>query len=303
MFTPHLYSHELLRTLVAIVDSGSFAKASERLHCTQAAVSLQVRRLEEAAEQGLFDKRGRQMVLNAAGHVLVAYARQILALNAEATLALHGRNVDGLLRLGAPQDVAEDHLPEILRKIAAAYPRMRLEVRVERNQQLILGIARGDYDVAVALTSEARQWTLAQPGQVTQLGQPRMQWIAADSFLAKPPHGPLPLVLLEHPCVFRTQAIAALDAANVPYRLAYSTTSLSGLRAAVEAGLGVTARLVARDDEARGIRPLRAKHAGVRLPKLSSLRTLLYQAQDASVPAIALAAELLALRLRADANR
>ncbi len=303
MLSHHLYSHELLRTLVAIVDSGSFAKASERLHCTQAAVSLQVRRLEEAAEQALFNKLGRQMVLNAAGHVLVAYARQILALNAEATLALHGRNVDGLLRLGAPQDVAEDHLPEVLRKISAAYPRMRLEVRVERNQQLMVGIERGDYDVAVALTSAAREWVLSKPGHIAQLGRPRMQWLAADSFTVKPPQGPLPLVLLEHPCVFRTQAIAALEAAKVLYRLAYSTTSLSGLRAAVEAGLGVTARLVARDDGARGIRPIRANMAGVRLPKLSSLRTMLYQTGDANSPAIAMAAQLLAERLHADARR
>jgi DNA-binding transcriptional LysR family regulator len=300
MNSAHLYSHELLRTLVAIADAGSFAKAALALHCTQAAVSLQVKRLEEQAEQALFEKIGRTMALSAAGVVLVDYARRILALNFEAKLALQGRRVDGLLRLGAPQDVAEDHLPHVLRTFSQAYPRMRLEVRVERNQQLIGGIARGDYDVAVALTNDAVKWDeAALPGTITRLSRPKMRWLATQLFSVTPSQGPLPLVLLEHPCIFRTHAVAALDAAGVKYRLAYSTTSLSGLRAAVEAGLGITARMLTQHDHAHGIAPIAA-----RLPKLGTLNMMLYQSiEAAALPAIATLAQLLSERLRADSAR
>jgi DNA-binding transcriptional LysR family regulator len=300
MNNAHLYSHELLRTLVAIADAGNFAKAALALHCTQAAVSLQVKRLEEQAEQALFEKVGRTMALSAAGTVLVGYARRILALNFEAKLALQGRRVDGLLRLGAPQDVAEDHLSYVLRTFSQAYPRMRLEVRVERNQQLIGGIARGDYDVAVALTNDSVKWDdAALPGTITRLGRPKMRWLATQSFSAAQSEGPLPLVLLEHPCIFRTHAVAALDAAGVKYRLAYSTTSLSGLRAAVEAGLGITARMLTQHDHAHGITPIAA-----RLPKLGALNMMLYQSNDTTaLPAIATLGQLLSERLRADTAR
>jgi DNA-binding transcriptional LysR family regulator len=303
MYSRHLYSHELLRTLVAIVDTGGFAKAAAQLHCTQAAVSLQVRRLEEHAEQALFEKSGRQMLITDAGLLLVDYARRILALNLEATHALQGRRIDGTLRLGAPQDVAEDHLPEVLRQFSSVFPRVRLEVRVERNVQIMHGIQRGEYDVAVALSDDEMKWDATKAGKLEKLGQAKMLWLAAQQLAPLAADEPIPLVLLEHPCIFRTHAVAALEAAKVSYRVAYTTTSLSGLRAAVEAGLGITARMLTQRDEERNIAPLAAGIARTRLPKLGALRCLLYQSNDANAPASATLASLLSERLRVDTAR
>jgi DNA-binding transcriptional LysR family regulator len=294
MYSRHLFGHDLLRALVAIADAGSFAKAADALHLTQAAVSLQIRRLEEQTEQPLFERDGRKMVLTDAGRVLVDYARRILALNLEATHALQGRRIDGTLRLGAPQDIAEDHLPEVLRRFASAYPRVRLEVKIDRNQQLVKSMQKGDYDVAIALAEEAFSLEDESVGALEKLGTPKMQWLAAQTSVTQDEDEPLPLVLLEPPCIFRTHALAALDEAGVAYRVAYTTSSLSGLRAAVEAGLGVTARMSTRNDDARGIAPYTPEQKNKHLPRLKPLKLMLFRKRSDTTPAIDTLADLLA---------
>ncbi len=303
MFNHHLFGHELLRTLVAIVDRGSFAKAAEQLHCTQAAVSLQVSRLEAQTELALFAKSGRQMVLTPAGAILVDFARRILALNVEATHALHGHRMDGALRLGAPQDIAEEALPEVLRQFSALFPRVRLEVRVERNQKLIEDIQRGEFDIAVALTLHGFKWQLPASSEISRITQPKMHWLASQHFKVFTPisrDAPLPLILLEPPCIFRTHAVAALEAAGVSYRVAYTTASLSGLRAAIEAGMGVTARLLGSGDRSREITPLTKQPGMKKLPKLSNLHLHLFCKIEPRLPAIAALHQLLKSKLEAE---
>jgi DNA-binding transcriptional LysR family regulator len=293
----HLYSHELLRTLVTVIDEGGSASAAKHLHQTQPAISLQIKRLEEQAGQALFEKIGRQLHPTAAGLLLAEYGRKMLALNLEAAQALKGHELDGLLRLSAPQDVAEDYLPSVLGKFSASFPRMKLEVKVERNQQLVKGIANHEYDVAVVTVDQQFAW---QPDQLTslkQLGSVKMQWLAASSFSVDT--GPLPLVLLEPPCLFRTKAITALDFAKINYRIAYITASLAGLRAAVEAGLGVTARLASSEDYSRNIEPF-SKLPPLKLPKLGSLKTYLYQSLDKRTAATQLLCDLLEAKIRSN---
>jgi DNA-binding transcriptional LysR family regulator len=289
------YSHELLRTLVTVIDSGGFAKAAEILNQTQPAISLQIKRLEEQTEQALFEKVGRQLQPTAAGYRLAEYGRKILAINLEAVQAMQGFQLDGLIRLSAPQDIAEDYLPDVLGKFVAAYPRMQLEVKVERNQQLVKGIANHDYDVAIATVDKQFQWQPEQRVNLKRLNSLNMQWLAAANF-SLPVDDVLPLVLLEPPCLFRTRAIEALDAAQLKYRIAYITASLAGLRAAVEAGLGVTARLASREDYSRNIEPI-TRMPLQRLPKLGSLNTYLYHCPDKRTSATQLLCELLQARV------
>jgi DNA-binding transcriptional LysR family regulator len=292
-----LYSHELLRTLVTVIDEGGLAKAAILLHQTQPAISLQLKRLEEQAQQALFEKVGRKLRPSAAGNLLATYGRKILALNLEATQALHGHELDGVIRLGAPQDIAEDYLSDVLAKFSAAFPRMQLEVRVERNQQLVKGIVDHDYDVALVTVDRNFLWQSEQKQSLKLIGTVKMQWLAANQFDSG--SLPLPLVLLEPPCLFRTQAIAALDAAKIEYRIAYITASLAGLRAAVEAGMGVTARLASHEDYARNIEPVSTLQS-FKLPKLGSLKTYLYQTPHKKTAAIQLLCDLLETRIRSD---
>jgi DNA-binding transcriptional LysR family regulator len=294
--------HDLLRALITIVESGSYAKAADQLHLTQAAVSLQVRRLEEHVGQALFEKEGRQMALTESGKVLLGYARKILALNIEAEQALSGRRLDGQIHLAAPQDIAEDVLPEVLKRFAGMYPKVLLSVRVDRNLSLLDGMQKAAFDVALAQSPDATLAGMDAIKDIRRLNQAKMQWLAASDFTGIRPSEQVPLVLLEPPCLFRAKALQVLEAAGIEYRLAYTTASLAGLRAAVEAGLGVTARMSSAQDLAKNIQvvsSLVTADKALRLPRLGSLRTVLYRNPKARAPGLDVLVDLLAAKVSA----
>ena len=78
----------VLRSFVAIVDSGSKLSASERVFVTQSALSLQVKRLEEMLQRSLFARDGRRLSLTPAGEVLLGHAKRLLSLNDEVVAAM-----------------------------------------------------------------------------------------------------------------------------------------------------------------------------------------------------------------------
>jgi DNA-binding transcriptional LysR family regulator len=277
MAMSRLLSLDALSTMVALADAGTFAAAAEQMHLTQAAISQQVKKLEEQLDQSLFKRAGRRMVLTESGLLLVAHARKILAAQHEAMLALKGHNADGVVRLGVPQDYAEDMLPETLRRFSAHYPRIRLDVRVDKNQTLLQEVKDSRLDIVLLLAD-------AEKLPVKPMLKPDVDWLAAADFAWA--EGPLPLVLLDAPCIFRTRALDALQRDGVPHRIAYSTASLAGARAAGAAGLGVMARIHTRRDATLGIVNLRHanRDIGKRLPRLTKLATMVWRNENLSMP-------------------
>jgi DNA-binding transcriptional LysR family regulator len=224
---------ELLRTLSLVQETGTLARASRRVGRTLSAVSLQLKRLEAQCGRPLFRKAGRRLELNAEGERVLAAGRRMLALNDQLLESLQSEEAEAHLRLGVPQDIAERWLPEALARFSRAHPRVQLEVRVENNLALRQLLADGGLDLAVTfdridgpLPSEVRL-------PVRWLAHPDFRW---------DPSTPLPLVLFEPPCTFRRMALEALDRAGLSWRVSFSSPSLSGLWAAVSAGLGVTVR-------------------------------------------------------------
>jgi DNA-binding transcriptional LysR family regulator len=275
---------DLLHSFVAIADHGGFAHAAKRVHRSQSAISLQMQRLESMTGAVLFKRAGRRMQITDAGDVLLNRARKLLALNDETLHALRGTVVEGAVRLGAPTDVAEDFLPRILKEFSTAYAGVRLEVSVDRSHELVRAFRAGSLDLAIALGETPE-------GHV--LGKQKVLWIAARDFKLDPAQ-PVPLVLLDAPCIFRELAINALDAHGIPWRIVYSTSSLSGLRAAVKAGFGITPRTVSLPE--RGLRFI-PRHR--RLPALGGLALSLYGTKNEDSLAIAKLAELIEERLGA----
>ena len=96
----------MLRSFVAIVETGSMLNASEQVFVTQSALSLQIKRLEELVQQHLFLREGRRLTLTSAGEVLLGYARRILALHDEAVAAITTGRFEGPVRIGMVQDFA-----------------------------------------------------------------------------------------------------------------------------------------------------------------------------------------------------
>lgn len=239
---------ELLRSFAAIVDSGSMLAATERVFVTQSALSLQMKRLEETVQTPLFQREGRRLALTPAGQTLLAYAREILATNDRAVTALNGDQLAGPVRVGLVQDFAETLLCGVLARFAQLNPEAQLQVRVGGSQELLEGLAGDRLDIVLAMGAA---------DDVAAIRVAPMEWLG-DSALAG--QEVLPIAILERPCRFRDAALAALDAAGRPYRVVLETPSLSVLRAAVDAGLGLTCRTRifsgrTVDDEAEGALP------------------------------------------------
>lgn len=223
-----------LRTFVAAVDLGGFGRAARAVHRTPGAVSQQLKALEERLAQPLFVREGKRQWLTPAGETLLSYARRLLNTNDEALLAMQGMNASGDLRLGMPQDLADSWLASALARVARSYPAVRVQVQVGRSAELRQAVDQGELDLAITFAAG----DLTQRHQVASLD---VQWWGhAELTLA--PDTPLPLLLLDGPCLFRDAAVQALEQVGRPWRMAMASSSVSAIWAAAAAGLGVTAR-------------------------------------------------------------
>jgi DNA-binding transcriptional LysR family regulator len=230
---------DVLRTFVTGVDLGSFARAADKLGRSTSAVSAQLKKLEEQLGMPVLRKEGRGMVTTAAGESLLGYARRLLELNDEAASAVRGAELAGSVRLGLQQDFGEHVLTEVLGSFARVHPRVRIEARAARNTELMELLNSGRLDLALAWDSG-----IVTPHEI-DVGRLAMRWVgAADN--TRPGNGdpqePLPLVVMDAPCVMRSAATRALDQAGIAWRIAFTSPGLSGVWAAVAAGLGVTVR-------------------------------------------------------------
>lgn len=238
-----------LRTLVAGVELGSFARAADQVGRSTSAVSAQIHKLEDMAGTPLFRKAGRTLELTEAGNLLLAYARRILALNDEAAAAVRGVDLSGGVRLGLQEEFGEVTLPEVLGRFARAHPRIRVEAMVARNHDLWAGVLARKLDLALVWGNAGAPAAgeLATAGTVstvsTRVAEPELCWIAAA---AQPwrlePGEPVPLAAFDRPCAFHDAATDALDRAGIPWRVSFTSPNLGGLWAAAAAGLGLVVR-------------------------------------------------------------
>eukprot|EP01031_Cornospumella_fuschlensis_P007401 gene7401-9166_t len=106
---------DLMRSFLAVADSGSVTIAAARLFRTQSAVSLQIKRLEEVLGCDVLDRSARKVGLTAEGEQLLGYARKMLALNDEAFHRLTTDVHEGEIVLGVPHDIVYPAIPQVLR--------------------------------------------------------------------------------------------------------------------------------------------------------------------------------------------
>src|SRR5215207_4355710 len=116
------FDMDALRTMVAGVELGSFARAAAKLGRSKSAVSMQLKKLEQQAGQPLLRRNGRGLVPTEAGDALLAYARRIVALNDEAAASLDATAAAATVRIGLPQDFVEDVLPDVMTRFSRQRP-------------------------------------------------------------------------------------------------------------------------------------------------------------------------------------
>ncbi|KVR31887.1 LysR family transcriptional regulator [Burkholderia ubonensis] len=283
-----------LRSLVAGMDLGSFAKAADRVARSSSAVSAQIRKLEEQAGTPLFVKSGRGLALTDAGDAMLRYARRMIELNDEAAAAVRGVSLDGWVRIGLQEDFGEAILPGVLGRFARAHPKVRIEARVAHNAELLERLDANQLDLALVWGDPASAAFVARTGiDSEEIARVPMRWIGAagsgaagDGDAGEPSvrmrDEPLPLVVFDRPCRFFGAATDALDRAGVPWRVAFTTPSLAGLWAAAAAGLGLTVR--SHYGLPASVRLIDAAPLG--LPELPSVPLMLLRRASSATPTV-----------------
>lgn len=222
---------DLLRVFVAVADTLSFTRAAERLNRTQAAVSAQIKRLEERVDVQLFRRSTARVELSEHGEVLLADARRIMALHDAAIARLAGRNALIHRRLAIMEDYGTKHLPPILAEVAERFPLARVDVEVGLTSRLLTRLGRS-FDVVIAMHPDG-------VGEGELICRENAVWVASAKREVEE-LDPVPLALSNPDCLFRNWATAALDEIQRPWRLAYVSPSFAAVEAIVEQGLAVT---------------------------------------------------------------
>ncbi|BEE14106.1 LysR family transcriptional regulator [Aeromonas veronii] len=267
----------LLRSFVAIIDTGSFTRAGERVHLTQSTISQQMRRLEQQIGCPLLDRSGRQVVATAEGEKLLGLARRILALLAQAEEQVSEGSVS--LSLGVPEDFAAGAITPVLAAFARDYPEVRLEVQSGLSHEIWQRFEAGELDLA--LVKQMR-------GQGSPLASWRepLVWVDSRDWPARE-RDPLPLVVFPSEGLYRRQMTEALDDLGRRWRIAYVSASLASLQGAVSAGIGVSLlpkRLMPADQLAL-----------TQWPKVAPVELALHAGVGGSEPLTRLSSALIAL--------
>ena len=251
---------------LTIADLGSFTRAAEALGTTQPIISTRLKKLESALGRRLVERHPRLVRLSPAGERFLPAARDLIAAHERALQKPVSSPVR--LRLGISEHVAGRDLPEMLGRIAAISPQVRLEVRLGLSAELLAAFDAGGFDAVVVRSDAARRG-----GEF--LRNDGFGWFAAPGWHWRD-DTPLPLITLSEACNIRAVAAKALEEAGIASVDAFLGGGIVAVKAAVSAGLGVSPL-------ARRIAPMGALEVGpaLGLPALPISRIMLHaQGQD-----------------------
>src|ERR1700730_13326309 len=179
-----MFDLDLLRSFVAVVDTGGFTRAGERVHRTQSTVSQQIRRLEDTFGFPLLHRNGKQATPTEEGERLLSYARRILALAEEARDVVVRPASDGVVRLGIPEDFAANRLNKGLSKFVRSRPALRLDVRCDLSVKLHSDLERGELDLALMKRDAGGSGAIAVWPEI-------LHWVTSRSHPLDPYHNPV----------------------------------------------------------------------------------------------------------------
>jgi DNA-binding transcriptional LysR family regulator len=224
---------ELLRSFVSVVEAGGFTRAGERVHRTQSTVSQQIKRLEDDIGQVLLHRNGRDVTPTEAGEKLLSYARRLLSLAEEARDVVARPVHDGAVRLGIPEDFAAYRLAKLLAAFSRAHPALRLDVRADQSIYLKRDLDRGELELALFKRDAGEKGGIA-------VWPERVHWVTSKNHPVDWKTSSVPLIGFPAGCLYRARAIHALESAGRSWHMAYTSSSLAGIQAAVAAGMGLS---------------------------------------------------------------
>ena len=225
---------ELLKTLVAIADTGNFSSAADSIFRTPSAVSMQIKRLEEMVGKPLFTRDSRTVAPTAEGEVLLEHGRRMLALNQDMVVRFMDPDIQGTVKLGAPDDVAERLLPNMLQRFSTTHCCVNVDVFVDSSNNLRKKIKNKELDLCLLASSIENA---KKKGSEVVFREP-LVWAGAKNGIAWE-KDPLPISVWEESCPWRAVALDSLKKSKRNYRIAFKSAAISGQRAAMLADLAV----------------------------------------------------------------
>jgi DNA-binding transcriptional LysR family regulator len=260
----------LLRAFAAVAETGGVTSAARLLNLTQAAVSQQIRRLEEFFSLTLFDRQQRRLELTPTGERLLAYAQRILALNDEIWGVMSSPDFEGEVRLGVPHDIVSPFLPPILKTFNQCWPRVRVTLVCQPTIKLLRMLDSREIDLTLTTEKDA-----SDNGGLLMSDQ--LVWVGArggEAFKRKP----LPVSFGDSSCAFRAVTVRALSGAGLDWRLTCETSDFTPYCATIEGDLAVAPMLtssVPRNLQMLGpefeLPALPVFHINLRLPSAGTL--------------------------------
>lgn len=225
------FAPEQLKSFLALAETRNFTRAAERLGISQPTVSQHVRKLEQAAGRALVNRDTRELQLTDNGDAMAGFARTILAANDAARRYFSGAAMRGRLRFGTADDLAITGLPRILREFRQLYPQINLELTVSQSDQLHRRLKGGALDLVFV------KWVSgAQEGEVVK--QDTFSWVGLEQTVLEP-GAPVPVIAYPAPSLSRKLALDALENAGRTWRVTCTTKQISGVLAALRAGIGI----------------------------------------------------------------
>ena len=271
-----------LESFLGVAQTRNFTEAGRRLGLQQSTISQHIRKLEAAAGRRLFVRDTHSVRLTADGEAMIGFARSILDAANRARRYFAGSRLRGKLRFGVSEDFVSTRLPELLREFVQEHALVDLELAVGVSARLYESMNAGELDLVLAKRPAGDD-----RGQL--VWRDRLAWIGAPGARIDLSQ-PVPLILYNAPSITRSVALETLERHGLTCRIACTSSSLSGVRAAALAGLGVAVH-------ARGLIPdgLVEMSASTRLPELAEVEFAVVGAKTGPRgPAAALAEAILA---------
>ena len=210
MMTTKNLDIDLLRSFIAVVDSGSTIRAAAQIHRSQSAISMQIQRLETFLGYSLFERKHRQLILTSQGKQLVSYARRLLSLNDQVVNEMTTLKQACRIRVGCPDDYISIIIPKLITLLAQRQPGVEVSITNLNSGALRQAMDNNEVDLVVLTRSP-------NSNEGHYIYQEKGVWVAnnVEAFQQRP----LPLVLLEESCKFHSQVIDTLDKNDLPYQL------------------------------------------------------------------------------------
>jgi DNA-binding transcriptional LysR family regulator len=274
---------DLLRCFVTVVESGGFTRASKRLHLTQSAITLKIKRLEDLLHRRLFLRTSKPLELTAEGELVIGYALRLLELNQEMVERITKPPQAETVRLGIVQHFGYHFLPLWLSEFCKAWPNVRLVTDMGVTSELFKGLEEDRFDLIVAAAgyTALAEYKIASMIEERHLQRETLIWVQAENSKIDPRKNPLPLVMFGPLCRFRPICLDALRKAGRTWEIVYDGGSLSVVQTAIEADLGLS--VLSLLSLAPGIEQVDRK-AG--LPKLPQADLSLYSRKSLSEPMV-----------------